>query len=116
MRFALAFVCLSLLVGACGSNDTSSPAAACNSLANTICNKASQCSLLGTTSVSTCVTNFETQASCSTQMCPSGKSFNSSAASQCLSDIGNESCTDVGNAVIPNSCQALINGSTAACQ
>lgn len=116
MRFALAFACLSLLVGACSGNDTSSPSAACNSLANTVCNKLSSCNLLGSTSVSTCTSALEGQLSCSTQSCPSGKSFNSSAASQCLNDIGNESCTDVGNAVLPNSCQALANGSTAACQ
>jgi hypothetical protein len=116
MRFAFAFVSLSLLVGACSGNDTSSPAAACNSLANTLCNKLSSCNLLGSTTVAACISGAEAAASCATLTCPAGKSFNSGAASQCLSDLGNESCTDVGNQVLPTSCQAIENGSTAACQ
>jgi len=104
MRLGLGLACLTLTLVACGSsNDTSTPAAACNSACSAACNKASSCNLLNGTSVSACTTSCETTASCSSAACPSGQSYNSSAASQCISDINNLSCNQTGNG-LPSSC------------
>jgi hypothetical protein len=36
--------------------------------------------------------------------CPSGTSYNAGAASTCINDFGNESCTDVMAGTTPQSC------------
>ena len=104
MRLGLGLACLSLTLVACGSsNDTSTPAAACNSACAAACNKASSCNLLNGTTVSACTTSCENAASCSTAACPSGQSYNSGAASQCITDINNLSCNTAGTS-FPSSC------------
>ncbi len=95
----LAVLCLSALSVGCGgsstSNDTSTLAATCESASNALCNRASQCGLLsslGFASVAACVTAAENAAGCSTRVCPTGTTFDSSVASNCLTDIQNGAC------------------------
>jgi hypothetical protein len=111
MRRILASISVSLLLGACSSSDTSTPEAACNSAAATVCNKAGSCNDLGNVSVSQCTSTVTAEANCASAACPSGESYNSGAASQCLSDINALSCTDASNALnngtFPTSCSSI---------
>ena len=106
MRRALAVVslCFAFTFVGCGGSDTSNPMAACDSFARAVCNRTSSCNLLGTTSVSQCVTALEAAASCSTASCSTGTTFSSTLASQCISDVNAESCQNIMNAVVPTSC------------
>jgi hypothetical protein len=106
MRNVLAVLCASVALAGCGSSstDTSTPQAACNSFVSTTCNRLYACSSSLPGTAASCTTAAEAQLGCSTAACPSGKTFNSSAASQCLSDVNSESCTDINNAVTPASC------------
>jgi uncharacterized protein (UPF0333 family) len=108
MRRILASISVSLLLGACSGSDTSTPQAACTSAAAAVCNKAGSCNDLGNVSVSDCTTTIEAEANCATAACPTGQTFNSGAASQCLSDINGLSCTDASNdfnnGTFPSSC------------
>ena len=61
-------------------------------------------SLPGT--AATCTTAAELRLGCANAACPSGTTYSSSAASQCLSDVNNESCTDINNSVTPASCSS----------
>ena len=98
MHRILSLLCLSALVGGCGSsssNDTGTLATACESASTALCTRASSCGLLshlGFSSVSDCVTYLESASACSTKVCPSGKTYNSSQASTCLSDIQKGAC------------------------
>jgi|GEM_PF-2407260 len=97
-RLILSAVCLSTLLVGCGSssnNDTGTLAAACESASTDLCNRASSCgklSQLGFSSVSACISYLESASACSTKVCPSGTTYNSSQASTCLSDIQNGPC------------------------
>jgi hypothetical protein len=97
--FILAVLCLSALCVGCGgsssNNDTSTLAATCESASNALCNRASKCGLLsnlGFSSVAACVTAAENAAGCSTKVCAAGTTFDSSVASNCLTDIQNGAC------------------------
>ncbi|HTS81714.1 MAG TPA: hypothetical protein VMH40_14030 [Myxococcaceae bacterium] len=106
MRKLLVVTSLSILASACGGADTSNPVAACNSFASAVCSKATSCNYPGVTSA--CQTNLENLFGCAQAACPSGQSFDSGAASSCISAINGLSCTDAGNAVadgtLPSSC------------
>ena len=108
MRRFLAAASLSALLSACGS-DTSNPVAACNSFATAVCNKATSCNLSGITSA--CANNLEAALGCSNAACPSGQSFDSGAASSCVSAINGLSCTDAGddlqNGTLPGACSSV---------
>jgi hypothetical protein len=108
MRSLLLAASLSVLLSACGS-DTSNPVAACNSFASAICNKASSCNVSGITSA--CANNLEASLGCSSAACPSGQSFDSGAASSCVSAINGLSCTDAGNDLesgnLPGACSSV---------
>jgi len=110
MRSLLVAASLAALLSACGS-DTSNPVAACNSFASAICNKASSCNVSGITSA--CASNLEAGLGCSTAACPSGQSFDSGAASSCISAINGLSCTDAGNdlenGTLPSSCGSVFH-------
>ncbi len=108
MRFVIP-AAFALLLFACSSSDTSNPSAACNSALSAVCNKASSCNGLGTISVSECISLGSS--SCTNAACPSGKTFSSSAASQCINDINALSCTDANNdytnGTLPSSCDLI---------
>ncbi len=97
-RRILSVLCLSALLVGCGSSspsDTSTLAATCESASNALCTRASNCGLLsslGFSSVAACVTAAENLAGCSTKVCPSGTTYDSSVASNCLSDIQKGAC------------------------
>jgi len=100
---------LLMLAGLCAvavgcSSGTGNPADACNTAANTICNKLSSCGSLNGITVAQCVTEAETAATCSTRTCPSGTSFDSNLANTCLNDINSASCTNIGGGTFPASC------------
>jgi len=105
MRTPFLVVCL--LVLACGS-DTSNPVAACNSFASAVCSKASSCGVSGITSA--CTGNLESSLNCANAGCSSG-SFNSGAASQCISAINGLNCsdasTDLSNGTLPSACNSV---------
>jgi hypothetical protein len=92
MRQAFAVLCLAITFVGCSSTDTSTPMAACNSLANAACNKASSCNTLGTTTVAQCITATEQAAGCSTFSCAAGTTYNSGAVNTCINDVNNASC------------------------
>jgi|SRR5450755_5000876 len=109
MRRILVSISVSLLLGACSGSDTGTPQAACNSAAAAVCNKAGSCNDLGNVSVSQCTATVETAANCATAACPTGKTYNSGAASQCLSDINALSCTDAADAFNNGTFPAVCN-------
>jgi len=78
--------------------------AACNSLVTAVCNREAACNNLNGTPVAACITAAETNLNCSSASCPAGTTFSSSAANQCVSDVNNESCTDIQNEDTPASC------------
>jgi len=110
MRFVFP-AAFGLLLAGCSSTDTGTPAAACNSAISAVCNKASSCNSLGTISVQECITVGESAANCATASCGVGKTYNSSAASQCISDINALNCTDANNdyqnGTLPSSCNGV---------
>jgi hypothetical protein len=112
MHRLLAAVCLVFALAGCGGADTSNPVAACNSGITAACNKASSCSLLGTTTVDECITAGEAAVGCSGATCRAGTTFSSTIANQCISDINNESCTNAGQGELPESCDNI----AASCQ
>ena len=103
------FLVVGLLVLACGSSDTSNPVAACNSFAAAVCSKASSCGVSGITSA--CAGNLESSFNCANAACGSGATFNSSAASQCISAINGLSCSDastyLANESLPSVCSSV---------
>lgn len=108
-RTLSAFILAAAVLGCGGSsNNTSDPVAACKSVFTTVCNKLFQCNAAGAAQLygnaSTCASTLSTGCTSTNASCPSGKSYNASAASSCINDYGNESCTDVTNGVTPASC------------
>ena len=108
MRLVIAVLCASVALAGCGSSstDTSTPQAACNSFVSTTCNRLYACSSSLPGTAATCTTAAELRLGCANAACPSGTTYSSSAASQCLSDVNNESCTDINNSVTPASCSS----------
>ena len=108
MRSVVVAMFLSISLSACGS-DTSNPVAACNSFASATCSKASSCGVSGVTSA--CAGNLESLLGCSSAACPSGQTFNSGAASQCISAINGLSCSDASsdylNGTLPSACNSV---------
>ncbi len=108
------FVGCSFLVAAalsgCGGPNTSDPLSACKSTVGALCDRSFQCypkesqQVYG--SMSDCNAKLSAL-SCSTAAlttCPAGTSFNSGAASTCVEDYRNESCSDLLNGATPGSC------------
>ena len=95
-----------VLLGACGPG---TPRDACDDAASTYCSKLYKCvdpstikSTFGYADQSDCVIKVEATANCANLTCPGSTTFDSSAASQCSTDIDNSAC--VNNLGIPASC------------
>jgi hypothetical protein len=103
MRASLPLVLLPLALLACGSDNPSTPSAACNAVAVAVCNKEYSCqpSLSGT--ASGCAAAAEAEEDCSTSSCPSGETFNSSNAGACVDGINSGGCS----LSLPASCGAI---------
>jgi hypothetical protein len=108
-RFTVSLGLTAVLVAACGGADTSNPAALCTSYANAFCNKAKACGAPGVNS--SCSSDIQTQLDCSHFSCPTGTTFDSGAAGQCIDQINGLSCTDaidvVANSSLPSVCSRI---------
>jgi hypothetical protein len=109
MRRTLLAVLVAAGLTACGSSSSASdPTAACKNVFTTLCNKLFQCDPSAAAqaygSAANCATNLSGSCTSANTACPNGKSYNASNASQCISDYGNESCTDITSGVTPTSC------------
>jgi len=94
------------------SNNTSDPVSACKSAINAVCTKLFNCypseAAQVYTNVGTCETTLSaTGCTTANTTCPTGKTYNSSNASQCITDYSKQSCTDVGNGTVPTSCSNI---------
>jgi hypothetical protein len=103
MRHSLAVAPLALALFGCGSDNPTTPSAACDAIAVAVCDKEYACqpALAGT--ASGCAAAAETEENCATSSCPVGTTFNSSNAATCLSAINNGSC----NLSLPDTCSEL---------
>src|SRR5678815_128151 len=109
MRRASVAVLLATAVSACGGSD---PIGDCKTLIELACNKAFECfptgsqQLYGT--VSNCIANRTAQ-TCTAERtaCPTGYSFNSGNSKRCIDDYRNSSCGDLGNGIVPESCNQV---------
>ena len=105
MRGLLRMAGLCVLGAGCGSS-TGDPVSACYTLASNGCNALASCHKLNGVTVTQCTKAAETAAHCSTAKCPTGTSFDSSAAATCVDAIRIEDCTDLGS-FTPPSCLAF---------
>jgi hypothetical protein len=106
MRRVVAVLCASVALAACAtSTDTGSASAACDSIASAVCTRQYACDSSLPGSVATCTTAAQTQ--CPNFSCTNSTTFNSAQASQCLSDINSQDCTDVNNGDGPTSCNTI---------
>lgn len=100
--------CAAVVASVACSGGPGDPVSGCNDAAQAFCSRLYQCNdsttiqnTLGYTSEADCQSKVEVAASCSTAGCPLGSKFDSSAASQCISDYQNEACGDTSE---PSSC------------
>ncbi len=98
---------LSAFVLGCSSSN-GDPVSACDNLSSTTCNRLAACNLLtnGVTAAQ-CTTAGQNAAGCANLKCPTGTTFDGNLATTCINAVNNESCTDLGNQVIPASCQVV---------
>lgn len=108
----LPVVCCTFLIAAalsgCGGANTSDPISACKSTVSAVCDRSFQCfpeskQVYG--SLENCNAGVSAH-SCTTALtsCPAGLTFDPGAASRCVEDYRNVSCSDLLNGVIPASC------------
>ena len=101
---------LAIALAGCGgsNNNTSDPVAACKDVFTTLCNKLFQCNPTQAGQVygnsSSCASTLSAGCNSTNTSCPSGTSYNAGAASTCINDFGNESCTDLAAGTEPPSC------------
>jgi len=109
-RYMVSLGLTAMMVAACGGGaDTSNPAALCTSYANAFCNKAKACGAPGVTD--SCSSDIQTQLDCAHFSCPTGTTFDSGAAGQCIDAINGLSCPDAQNLVenssLPSVCSRI---------
>ena len=105
-RFTVSVGLTAVLVAACGGHaDTSTPAAACSAYASSFCDKAKACGVEGVTP--SCSSDMQTALDCPHFTCPTGTTFDSGAAGQCIDAINGLSCTDAANVVANDSLPAV---------
>ena len=98
----------------CGGPNTLDPMSACTSTVSAVCDRSFQCfpteapQVYG--SLGDCNARVSAH-SCTTALttCPAGLKFNSGAASRCVDDYRNVSCSDLLNGIIPTSCNQTCN-------
>ena len=103
-----AFLIAALLSG-CGGPNTSDPISACKSTVSAVCDRSFQCfptegpQVYG--SLGDCNARVSAH-SCTTALssCPAGLTFDPGAASKCVEDYRNVSCSDLANGIVPASC------------
>jgi hypothetical protein len=110
MRRALVAVSLGLAVAGAGcSGDSGSLQDYCRRGVDAICNRFFACDPQGAAqqfgSQSGCVNQFSGQ--CSSTTCTGGKTFDQSAADQCLAAYPSASCSDIENGVYPAVCSQV---------
>jgi hypothetical protein len=110
MRRALIGACLAVAVTGCSSNSNASdPVTACKNFVSTVCNRVYVCFPSTPGTAASCTTTAEANCTTANTTCPQGQTFNSSNASQCITDVGNLSCTDIQNIYAggnpPTSCE-----------
>ena len=105
-RFTVSLGLTAVLVAACGKGaDTSTPAAACTAYSSAFCDKAKACGAAGVTP--SCSTDLQAALDCPHFACPTGTTFDSGAASQCVDAINGLSCTDAANGLANDSLPAV---------
>ena len=100
MRPFLVIAAVALFTTGYGSS-TGDPVSACQALASAGCNALSDSRELKGVTVLQCTVESEALNSCSTAKCPTGITFDSSAAAGCVEAVRNEDCNDLGSFTPP---------------
>jgi len=103
MRHSLVVALVALAPLGCGSDNPTTPSAACNAVAVAVCDKEYACQPTLPGTASGCAVAAETEENCATSSCPTGTTFNSSNAATCLSAINNGGCSFS----LPDTCSEL---------
>jgi|GEM_PF-3086352 len=89
----------------CGGSSLT-PTETCNQVMAAMCDRLSACGMIGSTTVADCTTSMQAN-NCSNPAdiaCPSGYVFSSAQAQKCVDEQKAQSCTDLGNDVMPTAC------------
>lgn len=116
--FFFAAASLALVLSACGGT---SPSAACNDAATAACDKMYSCytgaeldaiKMVYGADAAACASTLKTQQNCAaktdtTTACESGKTYDSAAASTCISEFKALSCDALKGGMTPASCNTV---------
>lgn len=104
-----AALALSIAAAACGSNDSGSIQDFCKRGAPAVCARIFACDPQSAAQVYGTEAQCASQstAQCSTTACPSGKSFDQSAADQCVAAYPTASCSDLAQGTYPTACTTV---------
>lgn len=106
---AVALTLAMAAVGCSGSDDSAGIQAFCNKGAAAVCARLFVCDPQSAAQVygteAQCTSQSSTQ--CASAACPSGKSFDQSAADQCVAAYPNASCSDLAQGTYPTACTTV---------